>query len=1043
MLSTKNTGVLPGAQEKRQQPPLSIQIRQNVRIEDRIEAMLRPSDAKYKETEKYFAELLQNSDWTIARIVDEHFSPHEAKKFNPTQDETWSELQANDTRGFETLLQTTWKGTLPTLSMKMALLYHGFTVAPMKIGHVQDVVPQDYQHLIQRENRVIQDPLNFLEGYTERTWGETPPDPSFQPRRVPLVTEAMGLRGGALDDSEIEDMMSDEEPLADTGHTKSKTKRVFPPSLFVHPRRNRYADDKKVMEKRTTIYDSQAEFRTGSGTHESMRKQAWWAPPSIFANPLKPVMPLHAAPLETVIRTGPSVPSVSLGLRTSTEMARLEREVHMLRGHLLDRSRECPYHDCHRFFHYLDTKSFEDHFTQEHAIVRCTLCLAFAPTKKHAGMLYLDRKQIIEHILNDHSEQLTAFFSVPNSDHAMPSQPPTRLRASLTSRPGYPFCGRCGRNNTKCCEAEDLENHMFRCAVPSWSPDSGPPPAYCESCGTKTGSCWPYTSCPDSKCVSHNPKLPGEDRFCHKCGLRWKDKYSDSYKARHASGCNYMGGMDDSFCVHCGVSLHGVQNHDEVCSARNEPSGTHNAEQNPHPGGYGDEHAEDNIRNTTEVWDSTLYQGFEPEPDSHCSRCFLQAQDCVKPELHANKDLSCNIYWGKGSAENLPNVSGWVSRRDLEASGSTADEVLRHSARDFVSKYSDYTPTISNAYLQQTTTQGGRPSDPNVDVLTDKLTMRYPWPPSDKRPTADTQYPWPPSNKRPTADPQSCKRPTKKRRQVIEDSSSEPPSDGDDVLDSDYENEDEDEELPAEGLPWKVLFPKHCDTSVKPQGEAFGTQAMKQEQNMEASTLHASQPPASRQESAAPAATAAQPETTRHSATPTTRQASVARQRSATPTASNAKKSGASYPWPGPKAKNLEEPAVGLVEVTVGGLSQGSWGGNPETATQTAATTATATPASVGKPPAPAMEKAQVSRPEGGTAAATPQQTPATTRSGRTVRMTRAAAELQGQQSVPLPAGSGEAGKNGHDDDGNDKGKAAKDHTPVAKKGRPKKGGGQ
>lgn len=1027
MLSTQNTGAPPGAQEKKRQPPLSLQIRQNVRIEDRVDLTLGPSDPKYQETEKYFAALLEDKDWTIARIKEEHFSLHEAKKFSPTTESPWAQWQADDTRAFAKLLQTRFKGVKPTLSMKMALLYHGFAVAPLKIGPVQDVTPQDYHHFARRENKIIQDPLEFLEGYNERTWGETPPDPAPQPRRVPFVTEAMGLRGGALDDDEMEGIMSEDEHHADTGHAgfvRSNARRVAPTSLFSQPHRASYADSRKANAKKAAAYNRQAEFRTGSGTHESMRKQAWWTPPSIFANPLKPIMPLHAAPLETVIKTGPSVPSVSLGLRTSTEMARLEREVHMLRGHLLDRNRECPYHDCHRFFHYLDTEGFEKHLTQEHAIVRCTLCLAFSTTEKHLGTLYLDRKHILEHIAGEHSEHLAEFVSVPTSHHAVPSQQPTstgvtdrrRIPANVRARLGRPFCDRCGRDNNKCSEGEDILNHMYRCTLPDWSFASESPPAYCESCGTKTGSSWPERSCPDRNCASNDPNLADEERFCHKCGLHWSDNHSEAYKATHGAGCKLMGGPNDSFCMDCGISLrglcaNGLQNHGQVCAGRKQPTYRETAEENLYAHLYEDGYYEEPIRDSiengppldqeshfepepirddTETWvPLNLEAQFQPEPDAHCSRCFLQYKDCEKPDLHANMDLSCNIYWGKGVPGNLPNVTGWVSRRELEAGGRNADDVLRRSAQTFVSQWPDYAPTISKAYLPQTSaaTASGAFLDPNVAMLMSQLNWRYPWPPSNKR----------------LAAPPSHTRSPKKQRRLVGESDRELSADGGEVLTTDAQGDGQGRT--TQSPPPQLFLPQHRNVPAPPQGTVFGTPAGKQEKTIgTAAPPRTPSPPASRQSSVSAATMVTPPATTRRSATPATRPTAVGRQKSATPAATAVavavgappKATGAMYPWPGPKVAGLEKAAgtVGAppVEVTVGATSSG-WGGSPEAPSAATAVTPPTTPA-----------KATT-----------------TTRSGRKVRKTRAAADASG----------------GRDEDVFDGPKK----TPVVtgKRGRPKK----
>ncbi|KAK8075772.1 hypothetical protein PG997_010435 [Apiospora hydei] len=121
------------------------------------------------------------------------------------------------------------------------------------------------------------------------------------------------------------------------------------------------------------------DFIDMKGSDNSMRDLTHWDTPSIFTNPAKPVMPLHAPPLESVIRTGPDVPAITLGMRTATETARLEREVHTLRGQLLDRIRDCPYIDCDKRFSYMDMIGFERHIKYEHKVLQCAFCIAFKP----------------------------------------------------------------------------------------------------------------------------------------------------------------------------------------------------------------------------------------------------------------------------------------------------------------------------------------------------------------------------------------------------------------------------------------------------------------------------------------------------------------------------------------------------------------------------------------------------------------------------------------------------------------------------------------
>ncbi|GAP84442.2 hypothetical protein SAMD00023353_0702670 [Rosellinia necatrix] len=130
---------------------------------------------------------------------------------------------------------------------------------------------------------------------------------------------------------------------------------------------------------------------------------------SIFADPLRPVMPAGGqAALESVIRTGPGVPGVSIAMMTPTEVLRLQREVHVLRALLLDRARACPFAGCERAFAFADAGGLDRHVREEHSVLRCFLC------DKDVHLLpYYDADQVKRHFLEEHvADVLEAFGSL-------------------------------------------------------------------------------------------------------------------------------------------------------------------------------------------------------------------------------------------------------------------------------------------------------------------------------------------------------------------------------------------------------------------------------------------------------------------------------------------------------------------------------------------------------------------------------------------------------------------------------------------------------
>ncbi|KAI0450582.1 hypothetical protein F5B21DRAFT_490595 [Xylaria acuta] len=132
-----------------------------------------------------------------------------------------------------------------------------------------------------------------------------------------------------------------------------------------------------------------------------LRDRTFTSVNSIFTNPLKPVMPLHGPPLESIIRTGPSMPGVSIAMLTPTEVLRLQREVHSLRFQLMDRTRECPYADCDRYFTFADSDSLDKHIREDHNVLRCFLC-----DKNQHLLPYYNADQIKEHFASEHVDDL-------------------------------------------------------------------------------------------------------------------------------------------------------------------------------------------------------------------------------------------------------------------------------------------------------------------------------------------------------------------------------------------------------------------------------------------------------------------------------------------------------------------------------------------------------------------------------------------------------------------------------------------------------------
>ncbi|KAI1424943.1 hypothetical protein F5Y12DRAFT_796630 [Xylaria sp. FL1777] len=140
-----------------------------------------------------------------------------------------------------------------------------------------------------------------------------------------------------------------------------------------------------------------------------LRSRTFTSASSIFTNPLKPVMPLYGPPLEPMIKTGPSMPGVSIAMMTPTEVLRLQQEVHSLRFQLLDRTRECPYADCDRYFTFSDGEGLDRHVREDHNTLRCFLC-----DKDQYLLPYYNAEKIREHFVVEHLDEIVKAFGGAN-----------------------------------------------------------------------------------------------------------------------------------------------------------------------------------------------------------------------------------------------------------------------------------------------------------------------------------------------------------------------------------------------------------------------------------------------------------------------------------------------------------------------------------------------------------------------------------------------------------------------------------------------------
>ena len=185
-----------------------------------------------------------------------------------------------------------------------------------------------------------------------------------------------------------------------------------------NPGQTKMAPAKGEMPKAgtTNTATSQGTYgvQSAAGRSHILRERLYWETPRIYADPQKPTMPIHAPPLEHVVRTGRRMPGVVTGMRTPSEVARLQKQVHSLRHELLDRTWQCPYAECTAGpFKVNDPGAIDWHMRVQHSTLKCFLC-----NDTNYLFPYYDHKTIRDHLVSYHAAEVKELFGIPGADMA-------------------------------------------------------------------------------------------------------------------------------------------------------------------------------------------------------------------------------------------------------------------------------------------------------------------------------------------------------------------------------------------------------------------------------------------------------------------------------------------------------------------------------------------------------------------------------------------------------------------------------------------------
>jgi hypothetical protein len=159
-----SSGLKPGPSEEEERPVM----RPKIPLGDRVNPMLWAKDKQLEDVEDYFASLLRSPVMTLKEILDGNFDELEIDAIMPGGPEWATPWQRNNAKRYYLNLKSRFSGHTPTLAFKLALLYFGFPVEPLrpdelipypvKLGFGEQVEEEEAEEYeATEENDVVED----------------------------------------------------------------------------------------------------------------------------------------------------------------------------------------------------------------------------------------------------------------------------------------------------------------------------------------------------------------------------------------------------------------------------------------------------------------------------------------------------------------------------------------------------------------------------------------------------------------------------------------------------------------------------------------------------------------------------------------------------------------------------------------------------------------------------------------------------------------------------------------------------------------------
>ncbi|KAL7927049.1 hypothetical protein ACQKWADRAFT_327029 [Trichoderma austrokoningii] len=139
--------------------------------QERADLAILPSDDKWNETYRMFADLFADENTSIGEILASKFTQHEISLFMLSASKILKAIQDDNTERFHTLLRTRLRDVAPEMITKLIMLYFGLPIEPIDFSLTDMTYKMEIREPASPQS-VGDPPLGFLTAHKERNWGD-------------------------------------------------------------------------------------------------------------------------------------------------------------------------------------------------------------------------------------------------------------------------------------------------------------------------------------------------------------------------------------------------------------------------------------------------------------------------------------------------------------------------------------------------------------------------------------------------------------------------------------------------------------------------------------------------------------------------------------------------------------------------------------------------------------------------------------------------------------------------------------------------------